>query len=218
MIRGQGRFGIVNGFTALERVGGDLVLESNPTLRFLEGFDQLTAVDGDLRVTGNAALEVDEAFDLLDRVGGDLVVYGNPALESLSGLASVRAAGSVEIAASLALTELVLPRLADVPGPVRIADLPALTRLEGVPATSVGGLTLAGLRIGALRAFPQLTTIDGDALIERNSALVAWAPALDDVAVIRGDLTVRDNPLLPVPEVQLWADALQVDGEVHIEP
>lgn len=73
------------GFESIISVGGDLVIENNPSLHSLEALTGLTAIGGDLLITGNPALPTDDAERLIERIGsenigGAITIEGNLSL------------------------------------------------------------------------------------------------------------------------------------------
>ncbi len=84
----------IEGFSALQSVGGDLELSWNLTTR-LGGLRSLQSVNGDLTVDYNEWLVNVDGLAALRTIGGALVLEQNPLLNDISGLDGLESIGDV---------------------------------------------------------------------------------------------------------------------------
>ncbi len=199
---------------AVQAIDGALVARGNPELARVEAVS-LETLGGDLRVEGGAAVKV--VLDRLGGLGGDLVLADNLSLEAS------------------------LPRLAAVGGAVRLMDqamatsgLAALAQvggdlvLDGIEGTSefdelrfealrtVGGsLRLSGTRSVEKLSLGSLLSVGGEAsgdlVVRDNRDLIGliW----NKLGAVAGAIEVRDNPLLPVEEIERELADIDSTGE-----
>jgi hypothetical protein len=123
------------GLRTLIRVGGTLMVDSNPALKSLLTFASLEAIGGDLTLRGDEQLSSLSGLEHLQSIGGSLQV-SDTALSTFAGLDS--------------LTRL--PRDLGVTGPVK--------SLEGLHLTSIGGkLGLTDTLLESLAGLEELTSV-----------------------------------------------------------
>ncbi len=190
----------LNGLNALNYVGGEIYLESNPNLLNLTGLESLTSIEGSLEVWFNDMLNNLEGLDGLASIGGDMFFANNNAVSDLSGLDNLTSIGGLlYISRNDGMNNLIgleslnnigdgltvrymsnmanflgLANLVSVGGALQISDNEQLTSFIGLEAlTSLGGdLYIRGNNaLTSLNGLEGLTSISGDILITSNNAL-----------------------------------------------
>ncbi|RME22291.1 MAG: hypothetical protein D6798_16150, partial [Deltaproteobacteria bacterium] len=167
--------------TALERVGGDLVITWHPSLTYVEAMRALREVGGDIVLAGNPQMQV-TSFYGLERLGGRLILRQQdkqlilrlPAATTIGGLDL----GEPGDARTLAyLVEIKLDALQEVTGDIRV----------------VGPRNLAVL------SAPALTTIAGSLHVEAACRTTLSLPVLESVGslVLDGLCALEDFAGLP---------------------
>jgi hypothetical protein len=230
---------------ALRRVGGDLRISHHPNLGYVEGLGALTEVGGDLVLQANPTQQV-ASFYVLERVGGVLRVAGLdklvllrlPALASAGGLSlgEEGQAGSTGI-----LVEVQLTALAEVSGDLRLTGArnlpvlraPALTRVGGalhvqdtcettldLPAlASAGSLTLVGMcALTDLAGLASLTALTGQD--DRGYSLRLAADEHldgDEILAFLGRLTTSGTGVVDVDNAGSCAEALAAYGQGYCD-
>ncbi len=154
---------------------GDFVLDDSSDAAALNAYD---GVAGDLTVSD---LDVAVMLPRLRTVEGDLHVTDNAVPLSLPVLGEV--GGDVTLSGQSA-SGLQLPALATVGGCLELGAEPGFTSLPLLE--SVDSLLIDGA--GGALAFPVLTTIAADAVIDASDLTALALPALEDLG---GDLELR---------------------------
>lgn len=77
----------------LTRIGGDLEIEDNRSLRNLRGLESLRAVDGDVSIDDNRNLQNLDGLRGLESIRGDLDITDNRNLSSVQGLRNLKRLG-----------------------------------------------------------------------------------------------------------------------------
>jgi hypothetical protein len=180
------------GLSCLERIGGDLRVESAPALTTLRGLEGLQGLDGSLTIRDTVALTDLDGLGGIVRVNGDLVLDWNTALTSLEGLSSLQIVGG-----SLELGRLRYVR-----------ELSGLRSLSGVG----GDLVLGSLnRLEDLDGLSALNLVEGSLLIDDNAQLQR-VDGLSGIGGLGGDLSITFNPWLPTSEATALRDNIGVEN------
>jgi len=79
----------LNGLSSLDIVGGNLIINDNPSLNSLNGLNNLISVNGELRIENNVALTDIQAIKNLDQAYIDSLTIKNNALLSSCGVQSI---------------------------------------------------------------------------------------------------------------------------------
>ena len=135
---------------ALRRVGGRLVIESNPSLLDVE-LPRLEHVVGEVALHGNDALG-SIGLPNLAAVEGALWAADNTRLSVLTLPRLAEVGGDVTVTGNALLVDVVLTALTTVGGNFLVADNVALTELSALALRSVSGdLTVRGVVLAAVR-------------------------------------------------------------------
>lgn len=196
----------LTGLEGLERIGGDLEISCNFSLRNLNGLKKLQRVGGHLFVDATTKLAQIDGLGGLVQVGGTVKLRDNKALRDLKGLGALRQIDEdLLLIFNSALNDLRgLEGISSVKGELTIDGHPTLKSLEGLQnIVEVGG----SLTINENYALEQLDALSGlrrvgkSLYIGRNTLL----QNLDGLANLghigtgeRDLLIVELNPLLPM--------------------
>lgn len=191
----------------LELVTGRLVIWNSPGLQTLQGLESLREVGGDLNLgyyqylgSANDALTGFDGLESLQVVGGDLFLSGGLELRSLGEFPLLAAVGGKLFIALHAADDLSgLNALRFIGGALSLWHANGLRTISGL--RSLESIAGAFMVEGAadLTELPELSklTCSGGVVIEGNSALVRF-DTLGTLKSVAGDVTIRDNPLLPI--------------------
>ncbi|MCP4498390.1 MAG: hypothetical protein GY822_00285 [Deltaproteobacteria bacterium] len=157
----------------LQSIEGDLIICHNEGLLDVQ-FSTLTAVGGDLVLCDNTAL-YDAAFPVLSTIGGSLKILANDELSDVNLLALTSTSG-IEINSD-GLLDLELGALIRVQGSLRVGQ-------ESFAANT----NLSSLDV------PNLVSVEGDLLVQRNSDLATLDAR--SLLSIGGAMTISDNDAL----------------------
>lgn len=109
----------LNGFEALNFIGGDLVIDENTGMNSLEGLNQLKTLGGDFKIYENPLLTDLDALINLSNIGGEINISDNEELQNLEGLTSVLS----------------------INGPIKIRNNQSLVSLSGLENIDPSGIT-----------------------------------------------------------------------------
>lgn len=109
----------LNGFEALNFIGGDLAIDDNLGINSLEGLNQLKTLGGDLKIAENPLLTDLDALIHLISIGGEVNISFNVELQNLEGLISVLS----------------------INGPIKIRNNESLVSLSGLDNIDPSGIT-----------------------------------------------------------------------------
>ena len=109
----------LNGFEALNFIGGDLAIDENTGINSLEGLNQLKTLGGDLKIDENPLLTDLDALIHLISIGGEVNISFNVELQNLEGLISVLS----------------------INGPIKIRNNESLVSLSGLDNIDPSGIT-----------------------------------------------------------------------------
>ncbi len=79
----------LDGLSALESIGGNLIIRNNSQLTNLDGLSNLTEIGGNLIIRNNSQLTNLDGLSNLTEIGGDLDIYNNSQLTNLDGLSAL---------------------------------------------------------------------------------------------------------------------------------
>ena len=207
--------------SCLERVGGQVAIESNPRLTRIDGMKHLKSIGQRLYIYENPNLVEIGAFPALERCGSDLVIIDNRRLERIGPFDKlVEVNARMAISGSGAITSLGhFPRLTKV-NMLSIQDnrrLPGIT--DSFPAlTAIGHDMFAGLYVTNnaslthLNGFASVSAVSGSLHIERNRALDDIG-GLKSLNAVKGQLYITRNPKLCQDYAQRVVDGLGTKPE-----
>jgi len=109
----------LNGFEALNFIGGDLAIDENAGINSLEGLNQLKTLGGDLKIDENPLLTDLDALIHLINIGGEVNISDNEELQNLEALTSVLS----------------------INGPIKIRNNESLVSLSGLDNIDPSGIT-----------------------------------------------------------------------------
>lgn len=179
----------------LRAIGGDLTLDGNRALAAITGLPRLARVGGALRVSDNPRLRAIGGLELLEALGG-LELLNLPALEEIRGLSRLtRLDGGLRLSLTRTATLAGLAALRHIEGGLELLELEGVLELPAL-AEVAGTLSLGGDRLTALE-LPALDSV-GALRFDFGGLRELVLPAL---RTIRGDLDVRDAPLLDALEL-----------------
>lgn len=206
-------------FPALERVGGDLLIQNNQALVDVNGLAALESTGSRIDIRGNAKLVDLDGLVSLQRIGaGGLTIYSNPELKSLDGLVALESVtGTLNIQANAKLGSIVWPLFDTlVGGDVYLYDNAALARvqmdaLQAAPSHftfAYNGDTVTSTTIG----FAGLQTVAGGFNLSYDISVQSLA-GFSQLASIGGGFSVSYNTLLPTcAAVALRDQVLSLSG------
>lgn len=216
---------------SLERVGGDVRLETNgvigDTLTSI-GLDGLAHVAGDVTILDHPHIHDAAGLSSLQTVGGTLRLDPLIALDGLERLQSVggdlRARATVPIAlASLERVDGVLSLQGPLPnlsglsaltdvGHLEVTSLPGLTSMDGLhELVRAGDVTITGNpSLASLRGLSSLRVIDGSLVLQRN-------PSLESAHGLDGLREVHGNVIVDVPSLAGLDSLTRIGGDLSAQ-
>lgn len=226
----------LNGLSVLTAIDGWLWIEINPFLGSLTGLDNVTSIGGYLYIRYNASLTDLTGLDNVTSIGGQVNINSNSSLTSLTGLGNVTTIGSYLMIWACNITDLSgLDNVTTVGGDLDIHANDMLTSLTGLENLTTVGLNIwidDNDLLTNLSGLENLTSAGGGLFIEYNETLTDLTPLLN-LSTLDGTLRVKnnlllteltgldnidpesilhlsiyDNPLLPMCEVQSVCDYL----------
>lgn len=131
----------LDGLSALESIGGDLLITGNSKLEDLQGLSGLMAVGGTLRITFNDRLPDLDGLEGITEIGHDLEISNNELLANLDGLAGLVSVGSnIFISFNDVLINIDgLSKLLKVEQVLSITQNPLLSDVDGLAALVYAG-------------------------------------------------------------------------------
>ncbi len=190
----------LDGLSVLEKIDGNLEINTNENLTNLSGLDALTSIGGYLRIEYNEALTAVNGLDALETIGGGLIFYENHALTDLSGLGALTSiGGELEIGYHEALT--------------------SLTGLESV--TTIGGLDMGYANyLTDLSGLDALTTVEGNFIINDCDGIETLT-GLNSLTTVNGNFSLNAltalNSLTGLESLNTIAGKLYIGGAVFTE-
>lgn len=158
----------------------------------LPSMPYLAAVYGDLNIDSNSALTSISSFAQLATVSGSLTVVSNPSLSSLDGLQNVQRINGSALIESNALKNLTgLDSLQSINGPLSVTPPSTCS----VPVTS--GMTICESQLVELNGLNNVTSIDGNILVQQNTALTSLT-GLNGVVTVSGAVAMENNALTSI--------------------
>lgn len=194
----------LDGLAALERVGGDLVIDYNESLSDIRGLTALAFIGGDLYIGHNWNLLALDGLSALTSIGGSLVLNGMQPymgqLQNIDGLSVLSSVGGDLIIEHNYYLQQIdgLRNLTRINGKLRLYQNSILESVEGLRAVTEVGTDLAVVRsykLINLDGLRSLTRVGGKlVLIELNDL-----PDLNGLSSLRhvgGALEISDNEAL----------------------
>ena len=188
----------LGGFALLSSVDSALIIRSNTSLDLLDALNQLTVLGGDLVIEDNPSLQDVSGFQLLVDAPS-LTVNDNPLLESVVGFVNLETVDAdllFEDSPALSTVDG-LQALTSVGGDLRLLNTGLSSLPEWEHLTSVGNDVVlrdnAGL--SEITRANALTSIGGRLVIQQNPNLDLFT-GLRELTAVGGKLTVRDNETL----------------------
>ncbi len=144
-LNGLTTLGMLNGFTALTTVGGDLLIMSNQTMTSIQ-FDSLETVGGSFGIAYHPLLSSIVGLGSLEQVGGTLALHNSPNLASFVGLENVSSVGSFAVSRTGAATMTGLSSLTTISNVLILDQLPlTVDDFQPLNATNIPEIYLTDL-------------------------------------------------------------------------
>ncbi len=167
---------VVHSFLNVKTIGGRLDVSQNPALFLLQGFEQLTNLGTNLYLIENNLLAQIPQFNGLEEVGFELVIRANGLLSHLDGFSSLHT----------------------VQEDIRIVDNPSLSSILGFQALEQVGDDLSiqeNHSLSELVGFNALSTIGDNLDIELNDG-IEFIEGFTSLTQVGDDFDIQDNPSL----------------------
>ena len=196
----------LSAFDALQRIGGDLIIDENAALTTLSGFDALGSIGGNigfdfgLYITNNETLATVSGFSTLATITGHLTISNNPLLTTLNDFVALATVGeNIFIQNNAALNTLSnFPVLIRTGGELFIQSNTALITLSSFPAlTHIGkNLSIQGNdALTTLSGFDNLDNIGKSFSIQFND-LLNTISGFDNLMRVENAILIQNNKLL----------------------
>jgi len=224
--------------TALSQLRSAILLEvsGNASLTTLP-LASFERVDVYLKIEQNAALSNIQLPEFT--TAGALFVTSNPALATLT-VPELVLSGAVELVQDTSLASVSMPKLAYTTVNFDLNNLPQLATADFGALVAIGGpLYMYQLpQLASFAGFANLSSIGGNFTMRQCNAMTGFAglgklvdvanmtitqnaqlssfTGLTSFAKVGGDLTIVENPNLPVGTSQAFASAITVVGSVTI--
>ena len=212
----------LNGLSAVNSIGGNLIIADNLNLTSLTGLDNITIIGQELWISNNCALTSLTGLLSLTSIGGDLTVQDHSTLTSLAGLNNLSFIGvSLYIYSNTSLNNLTgIENLTSIGMHLSIGNNPTLTSLTGLDDLSfIGGRLFIynNATLNNLTGIGNLTSIGDEIYLMDNNALTSLS-GLDNIdAESITNLRIYSNVSLSTCYVHSICDYLATpNGEISI--
>jgi hypothetical protein len=207
----------LTGLESLDSIGGRLKIENCYYITNLSGLESLTTIGNSLEIVNATDLTDISGLGNLVSIGTHLILSNNNGLISLIGLEGLTSInGGLEILGTTQLNSLTgLTNLTSVGGYFSILNNHGLTNLSGIEnLLSIGGRLwiMENDSLNNLTGIEGLTSIGGDLKISYNNSLTYLIGIENIQPNSIEDLTITDNPLLHLCEVNSICEYLAAPG------
>jgi len=195
----------LHSLSVLHTIGGNLHIETTPSLTSLNGLNNLVSIGGDLEIVFQSGLTNLTGLTNLNSIGGGLYIYCNSSIKNLTGLENVTTIGGSLLIFQSTVTSLTGLNNLNSVGESFTIDASSLTDLAGLEnLTSIGGFMHIWFNndLKSLAAFNNLKSVEGAVWIMGNPLLTSLTGLVNVNTASITELNVYNNQTLSSCEVQ----------------